>query len=286
MGRAEQAGPERLTIGELAQASGLSPATIRRYGAAGILEPAHVDEHTGYRWYAATQLETAVLARTLRQLEVPLEQVRLILQEPDPASRLARLEQHWATVQRQVDHGRRERDHLARLFSGFQELIDSFDVWTGEVAESGALVRRRIVRLFDVPQLTREAIAAMTARAQAEGRTVVGDPLLRYGWPPERPDVDNTEAPREVEVCLPVTGEPDVVLPGGEIAATDVRGEDTQYPQLLAAYGAVSQWARNHDRRLIGPALEWHRSEDHFVVGWLIGSGEDPTGLEQGPADA
>ena len=100
---------------------------------------------------------------------------------------------------------------------------------------------------------------------------MLGDPVLRYGWPPERHDVDNAEAPREVEICLPVSGEPDVVLPGGTWAATDVRGSDTEFPQLLAAYGAVSQWARSQGRRLLGPALEVQREPDHFQVGWLIG---------------
>src|SRR3954463_8227822 len=103
---------DRLTIGELAQASGLSAATIRRYGSAGVLEPVHVDEFSGYRYYEPSQVETAVLARTLRQLDVPLDEVRLILEEPDPTSRLARLERHWASVQLQLDVGRRERDHV------------------------------------------------------------------------------------------------------------------------------------------------------------------------------
>jgi DNA-binding transcriptional MerR regulator len=252
---------ERLTVGELAQASGLSPATIRRYGAAGVLPPVQIDPHTGYRYYSRDQIETAVLARTLRQLEVPLEEVRMILEEPDATSRLARLERHWLLVSEQVARGRRERDHVARLFSGFQELIDSFEVWTRPVEETGALVRRRVVTLFDVPELTRESVQA---------RTVQGDPVLRYSWPPERHDVDNAEAPREVEVCLPVSGEPDVVLPGGTLAATDVRGESTVFPQLLAAYGAVSQWARENSRQMLGPALEVQRAPDHFQVGWLI----------------
>jgi len=264
---------ERLTIGELAQASGLSAATIRRYGTAGVLEPAHVDELTGYRYYEPAQVETAVLARTLRQLDVPLDEVRLILEEPDPTSRLARLERHWATVQRQVDLGRRERDHLARMFSGFQQLIDSFEVWTAPFEETGAIMRRRVVRLFDVPTLTDESLRILTERAAAEDRTVLGEPILRYGWPPERHDVDNADAPREVEVCLPVSGDPDVVLPGGTLAGTDVHGEDTLFPQLLAAYGAVSQWARTHGRRMLGPALERHRSGDHFTVGWLVDEG-------------
>ena len=261
---------ERLTIGELAQASGLSPATIRRYGVAGVLLPVHVDPHTGYRFYDSSQIETAVLARTLRQLDVPLDEVRFILDEPDPASRLARLERHWGSVQQQVDRGRRERDHLARLFSGFQALIDSYDVGTTEVREGDALVRRRVVRLAEVPELTRLSLAAMQERAQREDRTVLGDPVLRYGWPPERHDVDNAEAPREVEVCLPVSGEGDVVLPGGTAAVTEVRGEDTHFPQLLAAYGAVSQWARAHHRRMLGPALEWQRGPEHLEVGWLV----------------
>src|ERR1700709_1937548 len=140
---------ERLTVGELAQASGLSPASIRRYGAAGVLPPAETDPHTGYRYYSQSQVETAVLARILRQLDVPLEEVRVILGEPDAPSRLARLERHWGLVSEQVERGRRERDHVARLFSGFQELIDSFEVWTSPVDEVGALLRRRVVRLFE-----------------------------------------------------------------------------------------------------------------------------------------
>ena len=261
---------DRLTIGELAQASGLSPATIRRYGAAGILEPVHVEPHSGYRWYAASQVETAVLARTLRQLDVPLDEVRRILEEPDHPSRLARLERHWETVQRQVDHGRRERDHVARMFSGYQQLIDSFSVRLVEVEEVDALVRRRVVRLADVPELTRTSLEGMHERVRRDRRTVAGDPVLRYGWPPERHDVDNAEAPREVEVCLPVADEGDVVLPGGTLAVTEVRGEDTHFPQLLAAYGAVSQWARTNRRRMIGPALEWQRGPEHLEVGWLV----------------
>jgi short-subunit dehydrogenase len=63
------------------------------------------------------------------------------------------------------------------------------------------------------------------------------------------------------------------VLPGGTAAITEVRGEGTHFPQLLSAYGAVSQWARDHRHRLLGPALEWRRGEEHLEVGWLIAEG-------------
>jgi DNA-binding transcriptional MerR regulator len=262
---------ELLTIGELAQASGLSAATIRRYGAAGILVPERVDDATGYRWYSREQVKTAVLARTLRAVSVPLEDVRLILEEPDAASRLARLDRHWAGLQREVAEGRRERDHLARLFSGFQELIDGFEVEVGVVPELPVLLRRRVVRLRDVEDLADESERLLRERAEREGRDVLGPPLLRYGWPPDRAeDDDDPETPREVEVCLPVTGDPDAMLHGGPYAFTEVRGELTHFPQLLAAYGAVSQWARAAGRTMLGQAREERRGAADIVVGWVL----------------
>ena len=55
---------QRLTIGELAQASGLSPASIRRYGVAGVLPPAWVDEQTGE---LVIEAATGAAAGTLRR---------------------------------------------------------------------------------------------------------------------------------------------------------------------------------------------------------------------------
>lgn len=261
---------ERLTIGDLARASGLSPATIRRYGAAGVLSPTYVDPDSGYRWYSPDQVETALLARTLRALDVPLGEVRAILEEPDPTGRLARLEQHWATLSRELDVLRRERDHLQRLFSGFQELIETYEVELGEVAEVHVLVRRRVARVSDAPALAEESGRRLRARAEAEGRTVLGPPVVRYGWPNDRLDDGDPETPREIEVGLPVDGDGDAVLPGGPFVRTEVRGEATAYPQMLAAYGAVSQWARSAGRVLLDQAREERHAPDHLVVGWLV----------------
>jgi DNA-binding transcriptional MerR regulator len=261
---------ERLTIGDLAQASGLSPATIRRYGAAGVLPPDHVDPVSGYRWYSPAQVETALLARTLRALDVPLTEVRAILDEPDATARLARIDRHWATLSREIDVLRGERDHLHRLFGGFQALIDSFDVQVGEVHQVDVLLRRRVARVSEVPPLAEESERRLRARAATEGRTVLGPPVLRYGWPLDRLDDGDPETPREIEVCLPVDGDGDAVLAGGPFVWTEVRGEAAGYPQLLAAYGAVSQWARAAGRVMLDQAREQRITPDHLVVGWVL----------------
>jgi len=66
-------------IGEFAELSWLSPRALRLYDELGLLPPARVDPDSGYRWYAPAQLEQARLVASLRQLDIPLAQIKLIL---------------------------------------------------------------------------------------------------------------------------------------------------------------------------------------------------------------
>jgi DNA-binding transcriptional MerR regulator len=75
-----------VSIGEFAQASRLSPKALRLYDELGLLVPAHVDEFTGYRWYAAEQLERATLVSALRRIGVPLARIKEILALPAEAA--------------------------------------------------------------------------------------------------------------------------------------------------------------------------------------------------------
>src|SRR5919197_3392344 len=65
-----------LSIGMFAQLSGLTVKALRHYDQIDLLKPAHVDESSGYRYYALAQARTAEAIRTLRAPEVPLDEVR------------------------------------------------------------------------------------------------------------------------------------------------------------------------------------------------------------------
>jgi hypothetical protein len=58
-----------LTIGEFSRLTHLSVRTLRRYHEAALLEPAVVDETTGYRYYGVDQIPTAQVIHRLRELE-------------------------------------------------------------------------------------------------------------------------------------------------------------------------------------------------------------------------
>jgi DNA-binding transcriptional MerR regulator len=93
-----------MSIGEFARLSRLSPKALRLYDELRLLPPAQVDPDSGYRWYAAGQLDNARLVASLRQIGVPLAQITVILSlEPEAAA--AQVGAYWAGA---------EADHAAR----------------------------------------------------------------------------------------------------------------------------------------------------------------------------
>ncbi|MEU3990718.1 MerR family transcriptional regulator [Streptomyces platensis] len=87
-----------LTIGAFARASRLSPKALRLYDELGLLPPAHVDPHSGYRHYAPAQLERARLVAWLRRLGMPLARIREVCELAPDAAALA-VAAYWAQVE-------------------------------------------------------------------------------------------------------------------------------------------------------------------------------------------
>lgn len=63
-----------LSIGEVAKIKGVSVKSLRYYGEIGILQPAYVNEETGYRYYSIEQLTLIDLIITCIDLGIPLKQ--------------------------------------------------------------------------------------------------------------------------------------------------------------------------------------------------------------------
>lgn len=64
-----------LTPGEYAMMTGLSAKALRLYAERGILTPTSVDESTGHRRYARSQLQHGMVVDSLRRAKVPLLQL-------------------------------------------------------------------------------------------------------------------------------------------------------------------------------------------------------------------
>ena len=66
-------------MGDFSRATHLSVKTPRHYHQAGLLEPAAVNPDTGYRYYSAGQIPAAQVIRRLRDLEMPVADVKAVL---------------------------------------------------------------------------------------------------------------------------------------------------------------------------------------------------------------
>jgi DNA-binding transcriptional MerR regulator len=90
------------TVGEFSLLTHLPIRTLHHYHEVGVLVPARVDPATGYRRYAPDQVPAAHLARRLRDVRMPLEEVRAVLAATDPAARERGIAGHLDRLQREL----------------------------------------------------------------------------------------------------------------------------------------------------------------------------------------
>jgi DNA-binding transcriptional MerR regulator len=101
-----------VAIGEFARLTHLSVKTLRYYHEIELLEPVAVDAGTGYRRYSTDQVDRAHLIRRLRDLDMPLPDIRTVLAAADPADRDAALRAHLTRMEAELQ---RTRDVVASL---------------------------------------------------------------------------------------------------------------------------------------------------------------------------
>jgi len=97
----------RLPIGMFSRASSISIKTLRSYHESGLLVPAWIDGATNYRGYTVDQLADAATIVGLRALDLPLAQVREILDARDPEVTHRILASHRDVMQDRLDEAER-----------------------------------------------------------------------------------------------------------------------------------------------------------------------------------
>ena len=74
---------EKMTVGEFAKLKNISQETLRHYDRMGLLKPQWTDEMTGYRYYSIFQYETLSTILELRDLGMPLKEIKEFLGKRD-----------------------------------------------------------------------------------------------------------------------------------------------------------------------------------------------------------
>ena len=77
----------RIAIGDFSKMTYLSIKALRRYHDMGLLVPADIDRSSGYRYYEASQVPTGQVIRRFRDLGMPLEQIKQVIDTADQTAR-------------------------------------------------------------------------------------------------------------------------------------------------------------------------------------------------------
>jgi DNA-binding transcriptional MerR regulator len=235
----------RVSIGDFARITHLSIRTLRRYHEGGLLEPAEVDPHSGYRYYTLDQVPTAQVISRFRALGLPVREVGEVL-AAEPGDRNAVLAAHLDRLQDQLEETRTAVVTLRRLLAP--------DTKPAEVtlrsapATTVAAIRATV---------TRDEVEDWYAGAMASLRAAVPDPTGPAGglYDHELFTADRGTA----LVYLPASEPPahgrvvPYELPAREVAVVTHAGP---HDDIDVSYADLGCWVAGHALGVAGPVQE------------------------------
>jgi DNA-binding transcriptional MerR regulator len=242
-----------LSIGEFARQSRLSPKALRLYDELDILPPARTDPDNGYRWYDPSQLERARMVALLRQVGLPLEGVRQVL-DADPKDAVALVRRHWERAQ--ADHRARAGVVLYLLdrLEGRNPIM--YQVATRQMPERTVLcLRRHVASEQEVWNLAKLFLSYFRDRPRPLLPGRQGAPFLVYHG-----EV-SADSDGPVEFCRPIPAA-DASATAAEFPELELRTEPAHEEAVIhlgpdpadaTSWAVVSEslraWAVQHDRK-------------------------------------
>jgi DNA-binding transcriptional MerR regulator len=261
---------ELASIGEFARRSRLSPKALRLYDRLGLLRPARVDPDSGYRWYAASQLERARLIAGLRDLGLPLAEIGPILRLDGPAA-AERIGRYWGDAEAGHDGRRALAVHLLDRLHGKEAAM--YDVEVRDLADRQVLCLQRHLHASDMFPVGKEFVTRFRDQSTPALDGVAGAPfVIFYGHVS-----DDSDGP--VEWCRPVPAEqapelaarfPELTLrtdPAHQEAFVHLPSPEEASRQWLPVLQAMETWGEAHHRQPAGgirQQLIWPRTSPGY----------------------
>lgn len=263
-----------LSIGQFATASQLTIKALRLYHQEDLLSPAYINPFTNYRYYATNQLRTARLIRLMRQMEMPLTEIKLILgsvpADPDQASAL--VQRYLQSFEGRIEAARRVAQDLTELIQDKEKAM-TFNVDIEQIDTQRVVSIENRVLVGKLDGFINKSCQRLKTLVEEQGGKLVGPPVGIYHGP------INQEEDGPIQVCWGVEGDiqpsEDIrveELLGGSFASTEAIGPDCDFPGILDAYDTVCQWIADQGYQMVGSPREvWHslnKPEGRIQVIW------------------
>jgi DNA-binding transcriptional MerR regulator len=245
----EQSG--HLSIGRFAGLTGISANTLRRYDKVGILSPACTDPETGYRQYSIEQLDAGIVVRLLRDLDVPLDDVKELVRDADLGGLKTVLVKHRERVVVRRDELERIVGRIDAVLRGERSLLPS-EIELVTLAPVWVVSRGTTISREHLDETIESFLLELTAELAAHRATPTGREVVLY--------YNSLQWYRglDFEVCLPAGravaeacgGR---LLSGAQAMRTLYRGP---WDDIWQEYAAMLAYIARSEYEVCGPVRE------------------------------
>ena len=239
----------------------LSIKTLRHYHEVALLEPAQVDPGTGYRYYSPDQIPQAQVIRRLRDLEMPVAEVKAVLTAPDVSIRNAVISAHLDRLETELDKIHTAVDSLRSILEPPQSAVAIEHRTTRPVEALGVT---ETVDRDDVLVWWQGALGELRGVARAQGFEATGpsgglfaSELFQHGR-------------GQATVFIPIVGDvrpigrvTSFVVPEAELAVLTHRGS---LDDIDVSYGRLGSYVATHEISIEGPLREYYLVDDDDAV--------------------
>ena len=105
--------PQYLTTGEFARLCGVSKHTLFHYDELGVFSPA-VKAENGYRYYSMAQIDVFFVISTLKELDIPLREIKAYLDRRSPEELVRLLQGEARLLDEKIRRLRRMKELIRR----------------------------------------------------------------------------------------------------------------------------------------------------------------------------
>jgi DNA-binding transcriptional MerR regulator len=269
-------------IGEFSKMSYLSVKALRHYHDVGLLEPAAVDPATGYRRYTTSQVPVAHAIRRFRDLDMAIDEIRLVLQAPDAGAGNRAILRHLERMQDQLEQTQQTVAALQSLLSGTGENTRTAHI--RHLPRADVLARTAVVLFDECASWLDSTLHTLRGRADAAGLSVAGPDGAFYA------DAFFEAGEGEVTAFVPIETAPIETAPIETARTAGATASDNTDIVVLAAqtvalllhegplddidrtYGALGTIVAERGIGGAGPIREHYLDETRTEVCWPVAS--------------
>ena len=264
-----------MSIGDFARATHLSVKALRHYQEEGLLEPAEVDPFSGYRRYDLGQIPTAQVIRRLRDLDMPLDDIRGVLHTTDLAARSELIARHLRRLEQELSH---TQSAVASLRELLEHPASDVPIEHRSLPHMRVAAISQEVTIADVGPWYNGALGELYATLSAQDTALAGDAGAIYA------DALFSQERGQATVYLPrntpfrATGRVEALeLPPADLAV--IAHDGPHENGIDRAYGALAGHVTRHALAVDGPIREFYPVNRHHTgdsyrwrteIGWPI----------------